>query len=551
MKRKKILCKETYEKGLKQLPKILNQMGYEKLRPGQADAVHSILGRRDTLCFMPTSFGKSAIYQIPTMCLNWRTLVFSPLLSLIQDQIESITERGFSAGQVSSNQSEVENGMTMTDWESGILNFMFAAPEKLRNDRFVQSMAKVKPDLVVIDEAHCISSWGDSFRTSYQNIGLFVEIMNPSVVLAMTATRTEEVEEDVKTKLGIVDCKKIEYYPRRDNLSYESTSYTILGLTKKINEVKGAVIVYFATVKETEQVYNSLKHQINGGALMYHGGMSSGRRVSNQSTFMAGNSRVMFATKAFGMGIDKADVRAVFHKGYPSSLEDYAQETGRAGRDGKPSKCVLFVDAKSINTQQWFIECKFPSRNVFSKVYKYLSSRKDKHGFVYATHSEVGESIREHAASVSSAINVMDQSKVLQKQSVSSKLFKVKFIKDHLLDKYQKIIEVIEDLGILDSKTNFYEADIEAVADMLDIKSATLKTKLRELDKDGYIIYVSPFRGTPLKIINDLSLINFDNLEKKSAMEHSKLTEVNNFIMCEDRDKLEYLHSYFSKNGTR
>ncbi|NDG53570.1 MAG: ATP-dependent DNA helicase RecQ [Flavobacteriia bacterium] len=544
--RKQILCKETYEKGISKLPSVLEQMGYSELRPGQSEAVHNILGSRDTLCFMPTSFGKSAIYQIPTMCLNWKALVFSPLLSLIQDQIESITSKGFSAGQVSSNQSEVENGLTMTDWETGILNFMFAAPEKLRNDRFVNSMAKVRPDLVVIDEAHCISSWGDTFRTSYQNIGLFVEIMNPKVVLAMTATRTEEVEQDIRERLGIVDCGKIEYFPERDNLKYKTGNYSLKELVNQINSVDGSTIVYFSTVKETEDAYNKTKTHINGGALMYHGALSSGRRVSNQSTFMAGSARVMFATKAFGMGIDKPDIRSVIHKGFPSSLEDYAQETGRAGRDGKNSLCTLLYDPKSYDTQAWFVDCKFPSRASFNNVYKYINLRKDRHNFVYITQSEIADDIGIHSSAVASCINVMDQSKVVEKQATKGKIFKVKFIKDHILEKYQSVLEAIEDLGILNRDTGFYEADIDAVSGFLDLKPNTFKTKLRELDKDGYIVYVAPFRGTPIKIISDLSLINFEKLERKKEMEMLKLETVRQFINEDDSNKSQFLHRYFS-----
>ena len=269
--RNNILCKATYERGASNLPRILKEMGFESLRPGQSDAVHNILGKRDTLCFMPTAFGKSAIYQIPTLCLGWKTLVFSPLLSLMQDQVESLQNKGFQAGQVSSNQGAAENSLTMSDWEMGELSFLFVAPEKLSNDRFVRSMTKVRPDFIVVDEAHCISSWGDTFRPSYQNIGLFVELMNPSVVLAMTATKTHEVESDVKQKLSIAGCSKVDYFPRRENLIYSSEAFQLTKFLRSVNNAIGSVIVYCASIREVEEIYNLTKTNIIGGALLYHG----------------------------------------------------------------------------------------------------------------------------------------------------------------------------------------------------------------------------------------------------------------------------------------
>ena len=176
---------------------------------------------------------------------------------------------------------------------------------------------------------------------------------------------------------------------------------------------------------------------------MYHGEMASGRRVSNQSTFMAGTVRVMFATKAFGMGIDKADIRGIVHKGVPSSLEDYAQETGRAGRDGEASKCVLMTDGKSMDTQQWFIDCKFPSRSSFNRVYDYINRRKDKYGYIYVTQSNMAKDLNLHNAVINSCTNVMNQAGVIDKKKTSSKIFKVKILKEHVLEKYQAILEGI------------------------------------------------------------------------------------------------------------
>tara|TARA_B100000579_G_scaffold437938_1_gene470092 strand:+ start:13708 stop:15345 length:1638 start_codon:yes stop_codon:yes gene_type:complete len=544
MTRDNILNKKLYEKGVKNLDNVLAKMGYEALRPGQDEAIHSILGGRDVICFMPTSFGKSAIYQIPTTCLEWNALIFSPLLSLIQDQVEKLQDMNMHAGQVSSNQSEAENNLTLSDWELGELNFLFAAPEKLSNERFIRTMTKKKPDMVVIDEAHCISSWGTSFRPSYQDIGTFVNLFKPTTVLAMTATKTEEVEQDIRKSLGIDGSSLVSYFPKRDNLSFKSTMYSMHSLKRVINETEGSTIVYSASVKETESLFNHLRNSVEGGATIYHGSMASAERTSNQSTFMGGRVRVMFATKAFGMGIDKSDIRCIIHKGYVSSLEDYAQETGRAGRDGNPSVCWFLYDEDSISTQRWFIENQYPPKFLFNKVFDYVNKRKDKYGSCQVLVSEVSKFLNVHDGAVSACLNIMSQAGVVERKKTSGKLFKTKVLKEHINEKFASILEAISDFGIM-GDDGFYEADMEAIATTVGIKSTTLRTKLRDLDKDGYIIFVPPFRGVPTKVISDLSKIDFDGLQKKAALELGKLNHVRDFLNTDDNEKGVFLHNYF------
>jgi ATP-dependent DNA helicase RecQ len=244
------------------------------------------------------------------------------------------------------------------------------------------------------------------------------------------------------------------------------------------------------------------------------------------------------------MGIDKRNIRCIIHKGYASSLEDYAQETGRAGRDGKPSLCWFLYDPKSIDTQRWFIENQYPPKALFSKVYNYMNQRKDKYNSCQILVSEVAKVLDVHASSVSSCINIMNQAGVVDRKKTSNKVFKSKLLKEHINDKYTAILEAIADFGIM-GDDGFYEADLEVVASSVNIKSTTLRTKLRDLDNDGYIMFIPPFRGSPTKILSDLSEIDFEALADKASLEFSKLAHVSEFLDCEDSEKGQFLHNYF------
>ena len=211
---------DKYTEALEKLPVVIEELGFEELKKGQDEAIHNLLMGRDTICFLPTGGGKSAIYQIPTRCRDWKTLIFCPLISLMQDQVESLWKAGYRANQITSGQSSSENDNAMCEWERGDLDFLLIAPERLGNERFQQIVSRVRPNLVVVDEAHCISQWVDSFRPDYQRIGDFVEEHCPDAILALTATATDDVEKDIRNQLGIPKADRVIFYPSRDNLNF-------------------------------------------------------------------------------------------------------------------------------------------------------------------------------------------------------------------------------------------------------------------------------------------------------------------------------------------
>lgn len=360
----------------------------------------------------------------------------------------------------------------------------------------------------------------------------------------MTATKTKEVEKDIRKHLGTEGAALVSYFPPRDNLSYQSAAFSIPTMLRTINKIEGPTIVYSSSVRETEDLYNSLASNVSGGATIYHGELNSAERTANQSTFMHDRARVMFATKAFGMGIDKPDIRGIIHKGFCSSLEDYAQETGRAGRDGKDSMCYFLYDDKAIGTQQWFIENQYPSRSAFSLVFNYINKRKDKHGYAKILVSEISKSHDIHNASIQSCLNIMAQHKVVERKKTSSKLCKIKLLKEHIDEKITKILCGVSDFGVM-QEDGFYEVDLEALASVAGIKPATLRNKLKALDVDGYLIFIPPFRGTPTKVIGTLDLIDFKQLQYKASLEMSKLRHVKEFIDTDDEHKSEFIYKYF------
>jgi ATP-dependent DNA helicase RecQ len=334
-------------------------LGFEELRAGQAEAVEAVLDHRDVLAVMATGHGKSAIYQLAGLLLDGPTLVVSPLIALQRDQVDHLAdERLGGAAAVSSAVRESDREEALEEAEAGTLEFLFMAPEQLANPEVLEEVREAKPSLMVVDEAHCISEWGHDFRPDYLRLGAVAETLGHPVLLALTATAAPPVRDEIVARLAMRDpLVQISGFDR-PNLWFGVERFydeeaKERRLVARVAELAKPGIVYTATRKDAERLADLLvAHDID--ALAYHGGMAATRRETVQEAFMDGQVGVIVATTAFGMGIDKADVRFVVHHAIPESVDSYWQEVGRAGRDGEPAAAILLYRPEDVGLRRFF-----------------------------------------------------------------------------------------------------------------------------------------------------------------------------------------------------
>jgi ATP-dependent DNA helicase RecQ len=333
-------------------------LGFEALRPGQLEAVESVLGGHDTLAVLSTGSGKSAIYQIAGLLMKGATLVVSPLIALQRDQVEALRERALGAAQLNSSVPESERQEALAELAEDALEFLFLAPEQLANVEVLDELAAARPTLVVVDEAHCISEWGHDFRPEYLRLGAAIEMLGHPRVLALTATAAPPVRAEIVQRLGLRDAAVVVRGFDRPNL--ELTVERFHDERRKDEALIDAVvaaakpgIVYAATRKRTETLGRELRDR-GVEAEAYHAGLKASDREVAQERFMESDVDVIVATTAFGMGVDKPDVRFVFHAEVPESVDAYWQEVGRAGRDGAPADAVLFYRAEDLGLRRFF-----------------------------------------------------------------------------------------------------------------------------------------------------------------------------------------------------
>ena len=356
---------------------LQEKFGIRRLREGQEDVIARALAGKDTLAIMPTGAGKSLCYQLPALHLDGVTVVVSPLIALMKDQVTKLLEAGVAAEQFNSTVPRAEQDAALERVVAGRCEILFATPERLADPLFVAALTARRIALFVVDEAHCISQWGHDFRPAFLEIGAALNSLGGPPLLALTATAPPEVVDDIVRQLGRKDLRVVDTGMYRPNLRLQvvqcvNDQEKLERAVEALQRIQGSGIVYTATVKACTELHAALEAR-GESVTCYHGRLAKAERSANQDRFMNGGARVMVATNAFGMGIDKPDLCFVLHYQMTGSLEAYYQEAGRAGRDGRQADCALLFDRRDRQVQQFFLARRYPTADDLQRVHSALA----------------------------------------------------------------------------------------------------------------------------------------------------------------------------------
>ncbi|MEX2173890.1 MAG: RecQ family ATP-dependent DNA helicase [Pirellulaceae bacterium] len=547
----------------------LARFGLARFRPGQRDVISAVLERHDCLCIMPTGGGKSLCYQLPSVAREGLTLVVSPLIALMKDQVDALHALGIAATFINSSLTAREQFERMDAMAAGQYDLVYIAPERLRSTLFVEKLRAAKLQLLAVDEAHCISEWGHDFRPDYARIGLLRQRLGNPQTIALTATATPKVRSDVAQQLRLREPKVFITGFARTNLHFEvhpalsdlDKGQTLLDF---LAETPGAGIIYASTRKRCEELVETLRSKLKGRkAGLYHAGLEQDERRRVQDEFMSGRLPIIVATNAFGMGIDKADLRFVVHYNIPGSLEAYYQEAGRAGRDGQPSRCLLIYTPRDRNIQEFFIDGSYPEPEIVKLVYDYL--RGIDTDPIELTLDEIkdrlGLNIR--GEGISACEKLLEGVKALERLDSRQNMAGVKIDSDlptlvDLLPREAKVqrrvLRAIEQLvGELRGERVYVNP--RQIAQEAETDLAGVGRAMRELSKLKAFDYVPPFRGRAVHMLErkmpfEKLGIDFAEQQRRKGLEYAKLDRMIAYATSRRCRQLEILE-YFGDPSTK
>ncbi|WP_152049968.1 RecQ family ATP-dependent DNA helicase [Tautonia marina] len=524
--------------------RILHErFGLERFRPGQREVIDAVLDGRDVLCVMPTGGGKSLCYQLPALLLDGLTLVVSPLIALMKDQVDGLHARGLRATLINSTLDPGEQHARLMEAEAGRYDLLYVAPERFRSSRFVEIMARMRPRLLAIDEAHCISEWGHDFRPDYAKLGLARRKLGMPPCIALTATATDLVRRDIAEQLDLREPAQFVTGFDRPNLAYgvveaRRDADKFDELSALLRRTPGSIVVYASSRKRCEMIAEFVRFDLRRPVVAYHAGLDREQRHAAQESFMSGDVDVIVATNAFGMGVDKPDIRAVAHFNIPGTLEAYYQEAGRAGRDGQSAECLLLYAPGDRKLQQLFIENEYPPREVVYQVYEYL--RRLDADPIELTQAEIKEAIGTelNESAVGASLKILEGAEGLERFNPRENMAIVRIDREPdeppLSDRVsaQAHVQRLVMLGLeglCDRRWGepvYFQPDEFATA--IGIERSALNRALKHLAAELPLTYVPPFRGNAIRILDRSrparSLpIDFSTLEARKEAEYEKL----------------------------
>jgi len=545
----------------KDLEQHLERFGLSSFRPGQRDVVTTVLEGRDCLCIMPTGGGKSLCYQLPSIVREGTTLVVSPLIALMKDQVDALHELNIRATCINSTLTQGEQHERIDRMAAGEYDLVYVAPERFRNPWFFDAVRRCNLQLLAIDEAHCVSEWGHDFRPDYARIGNFRKRLGYPQTMALTATATPLVREDVVKTLELKQPATFITGFSRPNLKFEVQSPYGPGakdeaLIRFLNATPGCGIIYASTRKRCDELTLTLNEQCSRKTGVYHAGLMPDERREVQEEFMSGRLPVIVATNAFGMGIDKSDLRFVVHYNMPGSLEAYYQEAGRAGRDGKDSRCVLLFSVQDRYVQEFFIENSYPSREVVAQVYEFLRSQEDDPIEITLLDLKDQLELSLGADGVGACERLLEKAGVLERLDPQQNMAAARIDSElpTLIDVLpreakvrRKVLRAVEQVvgDLRYERVYFNPSKIEEAT---GLGKAAVSRALKGLNELKYFDYVPPFRGRAIHMLernrqfSQLQL-DFSELERRRADEYAKLDRVIQFARarrCRQVEILDY-----------
>jgi len=549
--------------------------GYPEFRPLQADIVQSVLDKHDTLAILPTGGGKSVCYQVPVLCTEGIGLVISPLIALIQDQVEQLVRRNIPATAIHSGLTQTEIDIILRECQEGKYRFLYCSPERIQNQRFIDKLRYLPVSVIAVDEAHCISHWGYDFRPSYLKIADIRPYFPYTPVIALTASATPKVQQDITEKLAFKkDFKHFQKSFARDNLRYVvlKEENKLDKMVEIIQKIQGTGIVYGRTRKEVEDVFRMLKDK-KLSVTYYHAGLSVQQREKTQQEWIRGEKKIIVATNAFGMGIDKPDVRYVIHHSPSADMEAYYQEAGRAGRDGKISYAVILYRQNDLDTLKKWIQSRFPDIATIKQAYQDINLfyQVPYHEFpaneqVILDIDAVSQKYPQYPVpllyEIIKQLEAEQYLMYIEKEFAVSKVTFCHSLEDiyTFLVHHQKFDTLFKALfrilGGSAFEYRYQSIEEKKIAQLAKLSIETVYQQLSELHKLNVIEYIRATDKPVLKWLqprvppNDF-IIQAERYENRKKWYFEKLNAMTEYVQNVSVCRMEYISQYFGEKNTR